>query len=320
MKIVIIGPGALGSLFAACLAACKDNDVWLLDHDAARAARIDGHLLLTTGKQEVASAVSATADAARIGPAELVLHCVKSHDVVAGLEQAASLFTPDTTLISFQNGISHLEALLQIDLPLPPAIGVTSLGATLKKPGHVLFGGQGMTRIGFLQHRDRPSSSSWPTSSLDDAATLFNRAGLATESVGDILHFVWSKLLINVGINALTVIFNCKNGKLLTITEAREKLAQAVEEAATVAHASGITLGKDPVQQTLAVCKATADNVSSMLQDVRQKRPTEIGAINGALLKKAEELGIAAPVNRHLVSRVRAIEAAYLHQELPDSY
>ncbi len=80
MKIVIIGPGALGSLFAASLASCKDNDVWLLDHDKDRAARIDGNLLLTTYEQEVSRFVSATADAARIGSADLVLHCVKSHD------------------------------------------------------------------------------------------------------------------------------------------------------------------------------------------------------------------------------------------------
>ncbi len=305
MKIAIIGPGALGSLFAAFLAGDNDNEVWLLDHDPQRAARINAKLLLTDGAQEFFRSVSATADAAEIGRAELVLHCVKSRDVVQALRGAVPLFTPQTSFISFQNGISHIDELAKINLPVIPAIGVTSLGATLVAPGHVRHGGKGLSRIGFL-----PSSQ--PTPSLDTEVSLFNRAGLQTEQVANILDFVWAKLLINIGINALTVIFDCNNGALLEIKEAGEKLELAVQEGVGVAHALGITFTEDPVAQTLAVCRATANNISSMLQDVRRKKPTEIGAINGALLEKAARLGMKTPVNEELVSRVRKKEGEYL--------
>ncbi|MBU0908212.1 MAG: 2-dehydropantoate 2-reductase, partial [Proteobacteria bacterium] len=117
---------------------------------------------------------------------------------------------------------------------------------------------------------------------------------------------------VNVGINALTVIYDCPNGDLLVNAEAKAKLVAAVLEGHAVARALGIDVPTDPVSQTLTVCEATAANISSMLQDVRRRRPTEIGAINGALLDKARELGIDVPVNSELVSRVRQIEDGYL--------
>ena len=307
MKIVIIGPGALGSLFAALLAAEKKNDVWLLDHNAERAAKIHGNLLFTEGEQEVCRLVSATADAEKIGPADLVLHCVKSRDVSSALLHATPLFSSHTTLITFQNGIGHLETLENMKLPMVPAVGVTAMGATLKKTGHVCHGGQGLTRIGFAR-----SVSDKQDKALDKVVALFNRVGLQTEKVDNIIDVVWSKLLINVGINALTVIFNCENGKLLDSDKARNTLVQAVKEGQDVARALGISISGDPVANTLAVCRATANNISSMLQDARRKRPTEIDSINGALLKKADEAGIKAPVNRELVRQVREIEAGYL--------
>jgi 2-dehydropantoate 2-reductase len=307
MKIVIIGPGALGSLFAAGLAARADNDVWLLDHDAERAARMDGKLLLTVGEQEFCRLVPVSADAARIGPADLVLLCVKSRDVAAGINASRALFTPPTTLITFQNGISHLDTLARMKLPVQPAVGVTAMGATLKAPGHVCHGGRGLTRIGFLSRVAREKEKQ-----LDRVAELFSQADMPTERVGNILDFVWAKLLINVGINALTVIYDCANGELLVRKEARGKLVAAVLEGQAVARALGIAVPADPVSQTLAVCEATARNISSMLQDVRRGRPTEIGAINGALLDKAAGLGIDVPVNHELVRRVRMIEAGYL--------
>jgi 2-dehydropantoate 2-reductase len=348
MKTVIIGPGALGSLFAALLAAgCdskghsdqdregkraatrqyieygeephsaagkgiglkvpwNDHDVWLLDRNAQRAAQIDGKLLLTMGEQEFCRFVRAGADAAAIGPADLVLLCVKSRDVAIAVTGAAPLFTPATTFIALQNGIGHLDALAQLSLPMPPALGVTAMGATLRSAGHVCHGGRGLTRIGY------PAAATWEREQrLAEVAALLQRADIPTEPVPNILDFVWAKLLVNVGINALTVLHDCPNGGLLQIPEARRMLVAAVQEGQAVARALGINLPADPVSQTLEVCRATAANISSMLQDVRRGKPTEIAAINGALLAKAERLGLAAPVNRELVGRVRAIEQGY---------
>jgi 2-dehydropantoate 2-reductase len=89
----------------------------------------------------------------------------------------------------------------------------------------------------------------------------------------------------------------------------------AVREGRQVAEKIGIVLADDPLTTTLEVCRATAANISSMLQDVRAGRPTEIEAINGALIRKAAELGLATPVNTELVRQIKAIEQGFL--EIP---
>ena len=79
-----------------------------------------------------------------------------------------------------------------------------------------------------------------------------------------------------------------------------------------MARAKGVGVVADPVAMTKQVCRATRENYSSMFQDVLKKRPTEIDAINGAIVKEAHSLGIAVPVNEKLVQQIKKIESGYL--------
>lgn len=299
MKIAVIGPGALGSLFAAGISRTADHDLWLLDHDARRAARLDNKLLLNENGRELVCPVRITADAQNIGPVDLVLLCVKSADVADALARARPLLDANTLIIPFQNGIRHLDALH--DLPFYVAIGVTAQGATLLAPGHVRHGGSGLTRINFLE----PQSDS-ALEKLNNAAHLLNSCGFKTEISPNILSHVWAKLLVNVGINALTAILNCPNGDLLK-EPARTRMVEAVREGEAVARALGIELPADPVAMTQQVCRDTAANISSMLQDVRRGKTTEIEAINGALAAEAGKLNVPVPVNEELVRQVKRL-------------
>ncbi len=299
MKIAVIGPGALGSLFAAGINRTADQDLWLLDHDAQRAARLDNKLLLNENGQELVCPVRITADARNIGPVDLVLLCVKSADVADALVRARPLLNVNTLLIPFQNGIRHLDVLH--DLPFHVAIGVTAQGATLLSPGHVRHGGSGLTRIGFLEPQSGPTLKR-----LNNAAHLLNVCGFKTEISPDILSHIWAKLLINVGINALTAILNCPNGDLLK-EPARTRMVEAVLEGAAVAKALGIELPTDPVAMTQQVCRDTAANISSMLQDVRRGKTTEIEAINGALAAEARKLNVPVPVNEELIRQIKKL-------------
>ncbi len=301
MKTAVIGPGALGCLFAARLSARAACDIWLLDHDGKRAAGLRNAVVLV--EEDHKAEVHSTADPVEVGPVDLVLLCIKSSAVKEALIGASSLFHPTTLLIAFQNGISHPEIIEQAELPGYSALGVTSEGATLLAPGRVSHRGEGQTSLGFMSETDQQG---W--SRLEEAGRILAAGGFVSEVVPDIRNHLWKKLLVNVGINGLTVIYDCANGELLSNSRARELMREAVREGVAVARGEGIDPGPNPVAYTEEVCRRTAANVSSMLQDVRRGVSTEIAAINGALIAKAKTFGIDIPVNRLIVDKVREIE------------
>ena len=205
-----------------------------------------------------------------------------------------------------QNGIGHLELLKDKQKPPSIVIGVTAQGANLVAPGHVRHAGDGLTRIGFLK-----SVSFSKSLLLSKLCNLLNYGGIETLIVDNIMDYVWSKLLVNVGINALTAIHGCPNGKLLESAATKDELAAAVREGEAVARALGIEMIGDPLAMTLDVCSKTARNLSSMLQDVNNKRLTEIDSINGAIVAAGKNLGIPTPVNDELVRKVRMVEQSF---------
>ena len=307
MKIAVIGPGALGCLLAAYLS--NKNDTWLLDHNRDRAVLLDSQgVILESGNQVVEMAVNVTSEPKAIGTADLILLCVKSYSIENAIPSAKLLAGKDSLIISLQNGIGHLSVLTELLGDTNWGLGVTSHGATLAAPGHVLHRGQGLTRIGFLEEDGKAEKKDMLTTR---AATALTEATIETEIVPDIRNHIWAKLMVNIGINALTAIYNCPNGALLESEEISALMDQAVLEGITVAEKKGIVFEQDPLAVTRKVCGDTATNISSMLQDVRAKRQTEISSINGALVDIAEKIGIAVPINEQLVRRVKEIETKY---------
>lgn len=307
MKIVIVGPGALGCLLATHLAARANQEIWLLDRQSARAALLAAQpLLLISDGRELVARVRATAKPEEIGPAELIILCVKSHQVAAALNLCGPLHARDGLLLALPNGIAHLEPLGALPPDRPWAVGTTAQGATLMPPNRVVHGGHGPTQLGFISNPSPPARAI-----LEAAAALFTHAGLPTTIVPGIIAALWGKLLINVGINALTALHDCANGNLLAIPAAATMLAEAVEEGAAIARAKGISLPAEPVAACRTVCMATGANLSSMLQDVRARRPTEIAAINGAIVREGAQLGLPTPINSLLLHAVTAIERGY---------
>lgn len=118
--------------------------------------------------------------------------------------------------------------------------------------------------------------------------------------------------MVNVAINALTALTRLNNGRLVESDATRDLLRLAVEEAVTVAKKKCIKLiYDDPLAQAESVCRATAANVSSMLQDVLSQRRTEIDFINGVIVKEGSKLGLPTPVNVALTNLVKALESTY---------
>lgn len=303
MKICVIGPGALGCLLAALLARAG-HQVWLLDHRAARARLISTQGIVLhdrSGRSMVP--VRATADLAQIGLVSLAFLCVKSEAVEVAARRALPALVPGSLLIALQNGIAHHSWLLTLSVPW--ALGVTAQGASLLEPGVVRHGGEGQTSLGFLSDAEEAARVK-----LQEAAELLSRAGIPTEINPDILAAAWNKLIVNAGINALTALEDCANGELLARPAALAAMQAAVREAAQVATACGVRVVHDPEAMTMGVCRDTAENISSMLQDVRQGRRTEVEAINGVIVHRAAALGIPVPTNQKLLAGIKALEGS----------
>ncbi len=314
MRIVIVGPGALGSLLAARLGLLHrdksgtGNDCFslhLLDYRPERAELLQANgFLFEEAGRKIRCRPHVTLDPEICAGADVVFLCVKSTVVSSALVRFTPFLVPDTLLLAMQNGIGHLEAISQV--PAAAGMGITSEGATLVAPGHVRHGGSGLTRLGLLAAGSTDSDRK-----LADIIALLNKAGLRTERTAQPLRHIWAKLFVNVGINALTAIHGCRNGELLNSQSIKETMETAVREAERVARAKNIPVETDPVQATFAVCEATRHNTSSMRQDVLQKRLTEIDAINGAIVAAGAECGIATPANAELVRLIRELEASY---------
>jgi len=307
MKIVLVGPGAMGSLFAALLSKSKE-EVWLLDKDKERSDKISRqgiNLEGVSGNWKVK--VQVTSFAQDIGRADLIIICVKSYDTKEAVMRAKPLMGPNTIVLTMQNGIGNLEIISEIVGPERVVGGVTSHGATLVDVGSLRHAGKGETIIGRQDGKI--------TVEMRTIRETFNKAGIETRVSRDIKGLLWSKLIINVGINALTAITHLANGKLLAYDGTRRILRDAVAEATKVAKRKKIKLVyDDPLAKVEAVCEATSSNLSSMLQDVLRHRRTEIDFINGVIVRLGQELGIAVPVNSVLIDLIKTIESSYKEQ------
>jgi 2-dehydropantoate 2-reductase len=228
--------------------------------------------------------------------ARLAIVLVKSWQTAAVARQLETCLAPDGIALTLQNGLGNLECLQERLGKERAALGVTTLGATLLAPGRVRAGGDGPI---YLTAHSR----------LEALANLLRRAGLAVETIEDVDGVAWGKLVVNAAINPVTALLRVPNGELLNAARAGawEVASEAAVEAAAVAAARGFCLPfADAAAQVGEVARRTAANRSSMLQDVERGRPTEIDAINGAVVREADRLGIPAPVNRILWKLVRS--------------
>jgi 2-dehydropantoate 2-reductase len=308
MKIVVVGPGAIGCLVSAFLSKAK-GEIWLLDKNKERAEALSLKGIAVEGiSGNWQAQVKATAIAKDIGQADLIVICVKSYDTKAAIRSVEPAIGANSRILTLQNGIGNIEIIGEVTGADKVIGGVTNLGATYLDTGKIRHAGNGETVIGRIDGKIPVE--------MRAIREIFNKVGLSARISRDIKGLLWSKLMINVGINALTAITRLNNGRLTEFEGTRRILTRAVSEALKVAKRKRIKLiYDDPLAKVEAVCEATATNVSSMLQDVLKKKRTEIEFINGVIVRQGQELGIAVPVNAMLVDLVKTIEASYALQK-----
>jgi len=294
MEVVVFGAGSLGSLLGGLLA--QAHEVTLVGRDP-HVSTVRDHGLEIEGERRVTTTPDATTSIpAGLSDVDLALVTVKSYDTEAAARALQSC-DPETVL-SVQNGLGN-EQILAESLDATVLAGTATYGALLTSPGVVRCTGIGEVVLGA---RDGGHSAV-----ADRVGAAFEAADIETTVTADMPRCLWEKLAVNAGINAPTALARIENGGLDT-GPAGSVAEAAARETARTARANGIDLtDEDAVDAVQSVARSTADNESSMYQDIQQDRRTEVDAINGAVVERAAE---PTPVNETLASLVRARESA----------
>ncbi len=285
-NILIVGTGAMGSLFAARLVQAG-HPVTMLGtwKEGVQAVRSNGVHFIDAGGEEHHLAVHATDDPRECSGARYALVLVKSWQTERAARQLEECLAPGGLAITLQNGLGNRETLLQSLGPGRVALGVTTTGATLLGAGQVKAGGEGPISIEQNQ-------------SLGPLVEALRSANFNVQIVEDARSLIWGKLVINSAINPLTALLRVPNGELLARPSAREMMGRLAYETAQVARAEKVELSfPDPAAAVEDVARRTATNRSSMLQDVLRGAPTEIDAICGAVVQIAQKHEFSTPAN-----------------------
>jgi 2-dehydropantoate 2-reductase len=303
-KILVVGAGAIGGLYAAYLAKVADVAVLDLNKAHIEAIRRDG--LKLQGQTESTTRLEAFADAADMGmrtfDAAIIL--VKSQATQAAWTSIQPYLGGRPLLVTFQNGMGNdelLERLTDLDI----AHGVSFEAARYDAPGrlhHLIHGEESW--LG--PHRGTLASVAW-------LGELMSRAGIPTRTVTDPRGAIWGKFIFNCVMNPVGALVLGENRARYDVADMRDLIDDMAAECVRVAEAQGIVLAFDPMQlvkKTRAGEVPLSKHAGSMAQDIAAGRETELEALTGYIVKKAKQLNVAVPVAETVYRLTKGVEYA----------
>ncbi len=301
MRMLIAGAGGVGGYFGALLARAGHDVVFLARGANLAALRERGLTVESVDGDFHVGAVQATTALADAAPVELAVVAVKSYDTVTVAAEMRPVITPETVVLSLQNGVEN-ESMLAATLDLPPLMGaLTHVGAELVAPGVVRHVADGRIFFGEMTGHE--------TRRARELATLFTAAGVRHQLSRDILALLWDKLAWNAAHNAVTALTRSTAADAARVTATMAVLREAMHEVFAVARAQGIALDPARIEPTLAFSRDhLADLRTSMLQDVERGRRLEHDALNGAVVRFGEIVGVPTPVNRTLYGLLERLD------------
>ena len=269
MRVAVLGLGAIGTLVSRTL---------------------EGRVPLTCVDRTKAPLQG------RVEPVDIAVVATKSQGTAWAADTAKRVLAAQGTVITIQNGLGHRERLAAVVGDDRVAVGVIYVGAALDDKDELRTTGPGRVELGRAPH-------------VDELAAALQAGGMAATVVNDPWPAVWRKLVGNAAVNPVSALVGVTNGELLEHLAARIVDA-AAREAAQVASAEGVPIsGDEALRLWRSMASLTAANRSSMLQDVRNGRPTEIDWINGEVVRRGRRHNVATPVNEALLKLVEVLEA-----------
>jgi len=305
-RVAVVGAGAVGGYFGGMLARAGAHvtligrpvhvDVWTRD----------GLFVDSLNFQESIS-VAASTDIAASAEADLVLFSVKSLDTEETARQLAPCVRGDALLVSLQNGVDNVER-IRAAAALDPIAAAVYVASSMPAPGRIKHAARGDLLVGDLAGRSGPPRDA----AVARVSNWFEAAGVPCRVSANIEADLWTKLITNAALNAISAVAGVSYGDIAATAESRETVRQLVNECVAVACAGGVSLpGLDFVDMTLRLAENVGQVFSSTAQDLDRRKRTEIDALNGFVVRRGAELGVATPVNQSLLALVKLREAQF---------
>ena len=301
-NISIIGMGALGMLYGDMLDRSLGREHVSFIVDEARLARY-AKRAFTVNVRPCDFRMTTAPDA----PADLVIFATKFTGLARAIEDAAPFIGPDTALISLLNGISS-EQFLEARFGRDRVVYCVAQGMDAVKLGSALTYSQpGVLCLG-IPNDGRPADA------LDAVCALFERAGVPHQRDEDILHRLWSKFMLNVGVNQVVMACEGTYGTIQKPGPERERMIAAMREVIDVARCEGVTITEADLKYYVDLMSTLSpDGMPSMRQDGLARRPSEVELFSGTVRRLARRHGLACPVNDALYAEITQREATYLN-------
>lgn len=301
MKVGVMGTGAVGSYYGAMLARAGLPVVFIGRAGQVQTLQGEG-LRLQAQSFDERIRVQASADPAALSDCSVVLCCVKSGDTEAAGTQMAPFLSPDTVVLSLQNGVDNaarLAARLNPSNLVAPA--VVYVATEMIAPDHVRHHGRGELVLARWTAHGRQATA-------EDVQAWFVQAGVPVELAQDVDGALWSKLVLNCAYNALSAISRQPYGQLVQCVGVLPLMRDLVAECVAVAEASGVELD-DPWPAVQRIAQTMPGQLSSTAQDLMRGKPSEIDHLNGFVARRGQALGVATPLNRTLHTLVKLLES-----------
>ncbi|MDO8981113.1 MAG: ketopantoate reductase family protein [Afipia sp.] len=298
MKVAVMGAGAVGCYFGAMLARAG-HDVTLIARPQHVEAVNQHGLMLESRSFHGSIPMQATTEASGVEGADVVLFCVKSADTESAGQSIAPFLKPDATILCLQNGVDNAER-LQATIRQIAVPAVVYVATEMAGPGHVKHHGRGELIIGI-------------SSASVDIARQFSDAAIPTAVSDNVISELWIKLITNCAYNALSAVAELPYGPLLKVEGVTDVMTTVINECTAVARALNILLPETLRDATLALAATMPAQYSSTAQDLARGKLTEIDYLNGYVVRKGKELGIATPANLALHVMVKLREAHLQH-------
>jgi 2-dehydropantoate 2-reductase len=306
MRVCVVGCGAVGSLFAAHLAQVDGTEVWAYDLQRDHVDAINSSGLRISGVSELVAEVRATSDPEQIPACEYGIVATKSMHTEAAIAATARVFE-DGAVCSVQNGVGNEELIAnRVERVIR---GTTFPAGHLVEPGHVEQDTGGQTWIGPFEPKPAAMDE------VERLAEALTEGGMETVAMPDSRGAQWTKLIFNAASNPVGALTGLPHGWACEREDIRKLVRGLVAEGRAVAEALGVRLDSDPDELIDHATKVAYDHKASMLQDVEERRQTEVDFLNGGISRFGREQGIETPLNDALWALVKGLEHSWSRQE-----